>query len=267
MGTSSRLESPKAMSRMATATAAIVLRPEVALLGRQGRACSLCATIARMSLAAVLFDNDGLTLDTEPAWTRAEAMLFARHGATFTHGPQARACSARRRPMAAGKLEAMLGVPGDELNAELYELVLEEVAAGRRADARRRGAAGRPARRRDPGRPGLQLARGASSSAACAPPGWTGAFAVIVTAEEVARPKPAPDAYVAAAVALGAAPAECAVLEDSPTGVAAGRAAGALTIGVPSLPGVTLRGRRRGRLAGGPGGLAGPGARGGGRLS
>ena len=63
---------------------------------------------------------------------------------------------------------------------------------------------------------------------------------MIVTGEEVARPKPAPDAYVAAAVALGAAPAECAVLEDSPTGLAAGRAAGALTIGVPSFPGVTL---------------------------
>ena len=39
-----------------------------------------------------------------------------------------------------------------------------------------------------------------------------------MTGEEVARPKPAPDAYVAAAVALGAAPSECAVLEDSPTG-------------------------------------------------
>jgi HAD superfamily hydrolase (TIGR01509 family) len=65
-------------------------------------------------------------------------------------------------------------------------------------------------------------------------------FDVIVTAEEVARPKPAPDAYLAAAAALGAAPSACVVLEDSPTGVAAARAAGALTIGVPSLAGVTL---------------------------
>jgi beta-phosphoglucomutase-like phosphatase (HAD superfamily) len=66
------------------------------------------------------------------------------------------------------------------------------------------------------------------------------AFAVIVVAEEVARPKPAPDAYLAAAAALGAAPSACAVLEDSPTGLAAGRAAGALTIGVPSVPGMRL---------------------------
>ena len=101
-------------------------------------------------------------------------------------------------------------------------------------------AAGRPARRRGAGRPGLELAARSFVERGLRSAGLDGAFAVIVTAEEVARPKPAPDAYVAAAVALGAAPSECAVLEDSPTGLAAGRAAGALTIGVPSLPGVTL---------------------------
>ena len=33
---------------------------------------------------AVLFDNDGLLLDTEVVWTRAEVVLFQRHGETFT---------------------------------------------------------------------------------------------------------------------------------------------------------------------------------------
>jgi HAD superfamily hydrolase (TIGR01509 family) len=70
--------------------------------------------------------------------------------------------------------------------------------------------------------------------------GLDGAFDVIVTAEDVARPKPAPDAYLAAAEALGAEPAACVVLEDSPTGLTAARAAGARTIGVPSVPGVVL---------------------------
>jgi beta-phosphoglucomutase-like phosphatase (HAD superfamily) len=70
--------------------------------------------------------------------------------------------------------------------------------------------------------------------------GLDGAFDVIVTAEDVARPKPAPDAYLAAAEALGAQPSACVVLEDSPTGLAAARAAGARTIGVPSVPGVVL---------------------------
>ena len=118
--------------------------------------------------------------------------------------------------------------------------MLEEVAAGVEPMPGAVALLARPARGRA-SRSAWSRTRGAgSSSAACGPPGSTGAFAVIVTAEEVARPKPAPDAYVAAAVALGAAPSECAVLEDSPTGLAAGRAAGALTIGVPSFPGVTL---------------------------
>jgi beta-phosphoglucomutase-like phosphatase (HAD superfamily) len=82
-----------------------------------------------MSLAAVLFDNDGLTLDTEPAWTRAETKLFARHGSTFTMEHK-RSLLGTAPTVAAAKLEAMLGVPGDELNAELHGLVLEEVAAG-----------------------------------------------------------------------------------------------------------------------------------------
>jgi HAD superfamily hydrolase (TIGR01509 family) len=191
-----------------------------------------------MSLAAVLFDNDGLTLDTEPAWTRAEVVLFERHGSTFT--PEHKRDLLGTAPVdAAVKLERMLGRPGDELNAELYALVLEEVAAGVEpmpgavALLAALRAAGIPVGLVSNSRRGF-VERGLASA------GLDDAFAVVVTAEEVARPKPAPDAYVAAAVALGAAPSECAVLEDSPTGLAAGRAAGALTIGVPSFPGVTL---------------------------
>ena len=189
-----------------------------------------------MPLAAVLFDNDGLTLDTEPAWTRAEVALFERHGATFT--PDHKRDLLGTAPPAV-KLERMLGVPGDQLFAELYALVLEEVAAGVEpmpgavALLGALRAAGIPVGMVSNSRRGF-VERGLSAA------GLGGAFAVIVTAEDVARPKPAPDAYVAAAVALGVAPSECAVLEDSPTGVAAGRAAGALTIGVASFPGVKL---------------------------
>ena len=56
------------------------------------------------------------------------------------------------------------------------------------------------------------------------------------------HPKPAPDIYLAACAALGTEPARTLVLEDSPTGVAAARAAGCYTIGVPSLEGVELAG-------------------------
>ena len=49
---------------------------------------------------------------------------------------------------------------------------------------------------------------------------------VLVTADQIGRGKPAPDAYLLAAARLGVDPAECVVLEDAPAGVAAGRAAG-----------------------------------------
>jgi HAD superfamily hydrolase (TIGR01509 family) len=56
------------------------------------------------------------------------------------------------------------------------------------------------------------------------------AFPVIVAAEDVARSKPAPDGYRAAAAALGLAPAECLVIEDSVAGIEAGRSAGCVVV-------------------------------------
>jgi HAD superfamily hydrolase (TIGR01509 family) len=188
--------------------------------------------------AAALFDNDGLTLDTEPAWTRAEITLFARYGVVFTMEHK-RELLGTAPVESARRLERMLGRPGPELSNELYELAVEEVAGdvdpmpGAVALLAALGAAGVPvglvsnARRRF-------VERGLRSA------GLLEAFAVIVSADDVARPKPAPDPYLAGAAALGVEAGACAVLEDSPTGLAAGRAAGALTIGVPSLPGVTL---------------------------
>jgi HAD superfamily hydrolase (TIGR01509 family) len=191
-----------------------------------------------MPPAAVLFDNDGLTLDTEPAWTHAETKLFARHGSTFTMEHK-RDLLGTAPAESAKKLERMLGLPGEALSEELYELVLVEVAEGVEPMP---GAPALLGALRGAGVPlGLvSNSRRGFVDRGLRAAGLEGAFDVIVTAEDVQRPKPAPDAYLAAAQALGADPVDCAVLEDSPTGLAAGRAAGALTIGVPSVPGVVL---------------------------
>lgn len=60
-------------------------------------------------------------------------------------------------------------------------------------------------------------------------------FAAVCTRSDVLRPKPAPDVYLLAAHTLGADPARCVVLEDSPTGVRAALAAGMTPIQVPDL--------------------------------
>ena len=59
-------------------------------------------------------------------------------------------------------------------------------------------------------------------------------FFVLATADEVARPKPAPDVYLLAAQRLGVAPAGCVAFEDSPRGLAAAHAAGMHTVAVPT---------------------------------
>lgn len=59
----------------------------------------------------------------------------------------------------------------------------------------------------------------------------------IFTADDVARPKPAPDLFLLAAAALGVAPADAVVVEDSPTGVTAAKAAGMRVIGYAAMTG------------------------------
>ncbi len=71
--------------------------------------------------------------------------------------------------------------------------------------------------------------------------GFEDHFDVVLSAHEVAAPKPAPDPYLEACRRLGVEPGPGVVaLEDSPTGVAAARAAGLTVIGVPSIDGVAL---------------------------
>jgi HAD superfamily hydrolase (TIGR01509 family) len=191
----------------------------------------------------VVFDNDGLLLDTEEAWTRAEETLFERRGRTFTMEHK-RFLIGSSRPVAAAKLEAMLDLPGEgeALMDELHDLVMEEALRG---VAPRPGAielldaleaAGTPV--------GL-----ASNSArefverTLAGAGLlNGRFRCVVGAEDVAHPKPAPDLYLAACAALGAEPRRCAALEDSPPGVESAAAAGLYVIAVPYFPDTELPG-------------------------
>jgi HAD superfamily hydrolase (TIGR01509 family) len=71
--------------------------------------------------------------------------------------------------------------------------------------------------------------------------GFVDSFDVVLSAHEVAAPKPAPDPYLEACRRLGVdAGPDVIALEDSPTGVAAARAAGLTVIGIPSLDGIEL---------------------------
>jgi HAD superfamily hydrolase (TIGR01509 family) len=191
--------------------------------------------------AAVVFDNDGLLLDTESVWTRAEEDLFELRGTEFTPADK-RELVGTSAEIAGGILERRLGEPGRaaELIEELNELVVAELEHGVEAMI---GARELLERLRERGTPiGLvsnSPLRFVQRSIEIV--GFEGLFDVVLSAHEVAAPKPAPDPYLEACRRLGVEPGPSVVaLEDSPTGVAAARAAGLTVIGVPSIEGIAL---------------------------
>jgi len=190
---------------------------------------------------AVVFDNDGLLLDTESVWTRAEEDLFGRRGLEFTPADKLELVGTSAE-IAGGILERRLGEPGraEELLEELNALVVAELEHGVEAMV---GARELLERLREQGVPiglvsnsPLRFVRRSIEIV-----GFEGHFDVVLSAHEVAAPKPAPDPYLEACQRLGVEPGPSVVaLEDSPTGVAAARAAGLTVIGVPSVEGVEL---------------------------
>ena len=189
---------------------------------------------------AVVFDNDGLLLDTESVWTRAEQDLFERRGMEFTPADK-RELVGTSAEIAGGVLERRLAEPGRaaELIEELNELVVAELEHGVEAMV---GARELLHALRERGTPiglvsnsPLAFVRRSLEIA-----GFEDRFDVVVSAHEVAAPKPAPDPYLEACRRLGVEAGPAVVLEDSPTGVAAARAAGLTVIGIPSVAGVAL---------------------------
>lgn len=190
---------------------------------------------------AVVFDNDGLLLDTESVWTRAEEDLFARRGTAFTPADKLELVGTSAE-IAAGILERRLGEPGrgEELIEELNVLVVAELEHGVEAMIGARELLERLRKRGTPiGLVSNSPLRFVQRSIEIV--GFEEHFDVILSAHEVAAPKPAPDPYLEACRRLGVEPGPSVVaLEDSPTGVAAARAAGLTVIGIPSVEGVLL---------------------------
>lgn len=190
---------------------------------------------------AVVFDNDGLLLDTESVWTRAEQDLFARRGIEFTPADK-RELVGTSAAIASSVLERRLGEPGraGELIEELNALVVAELEHGVEAMLGARDLLHRLRERGTPiglvsNSPLIFVERSLQIV------GFEDLFDVVISAHEVAAPKPAPDPYLEACRQLGVEPGPAIVaLEDSPTGVAAARAAGLTVIGIPSVEGVAL---------------------------
>ena len=187
-----------------------------------------------MPIQAIIFDLDGLMVDSEPLAKRAWSTLLAGYG----------------HALDLGTTHALLGLrlmDSSRLIKERFNLPLSvEQIADRRADIFLKSLPGnlKPM----PGlvellnavdSRGLTRAVATSSPSFYAPValrevGVAGGFAAIITGDMVDRGKPDPDIYLEAANALAVCPTGCLALEDSPNGVKAAKAAGMRCVAVPN---------------------------------
>jgi HAD superfamily hydrolase (TIGR01509 family) len=178
---------------------------------------------------------DGLLLDTEIVWQRAEEALFAAHGEVFTREDKLFVIGTDFGTTARYFAER-LGLPVDRGPALVDEMIESMAEALQQDVAGRPGALELVARLR--GRLPLALASNSPRrlvDAALATARLTDVFEVIVTSDDVAQSKPAPDIYLLACQRLGVDPAEVLALEDSSAGVASAKAAGLACIAVPQF--------------------------------
>jgi pseudouridine-5'-monophosphatase len=183
----------------------------------------------------VIFDMDGVLLDTEPIYTEVTNRITSRYGKVFDWSVKANMLGRPAMDSAEYLIDALdLPILPEDYLAERAPM-LEEMLATANAMA------GAEAFTRELRARGVPMAIATSTDTRLFAVktdrhrAWFSIFDAIVCGDDprVRRGKPAPDIFLAAAQGLGAAPESCVVVEDSPLGVAAARAAGMKVVGFP----------------------------------
>jgi HAD superfamily hydrolase (TIGR01509 family) len=197
-----------------------------------GRVLFLKTRQSRPVINAVVFDLDGVLIDSEPVWEQVRRQVVAEHGGRWAPDSQRRLMG-----MSTGEWARYLS---EELGVnltpdEVADLVISQMSARYAehlplmpgaVDAVRRLAARWP------------LGLGSSAPAGLiqtvlVTAGLHEDFAVVLSTEQVAAGKPAPDIYLAVTERLNQDPAGCAAIEDSTNGLKSAAAAGLAVVAVP----------------------------------
>ncbi len=190
--------------------------------------------ISNWTPQAVVFDCDGLLVDSEPCWTIAETELFARHGLEF--GPQYKArLIGTSLQDGAGVMAEIFGQPENAsiIASELLVMVTEVI----RSTAEAMPGAAELVELVSCAVPVAVASNSprALLNATLERGGFDGIFPVSIAGDEVREPKPAPDMYRVACERLGSPPETILAFEDSITGARSAQAAGVRVVGVPTL--------------------------------
>lgn len=186
-------------------------------------------------IEAVIFDMDGLLVDSEPAWFRARVDLLDQHGIAWTEADQL--------AMAGVHTDVWVDALHDKLDGALpRDAILEEIV-------------GRMVRYYEAGEVPVLPGAGEALSACCATyqvglasgsphrlidacvrgAGWGDHFEALVSSDELEHGKPAPDVYLEIMRHMRLEASTTAVVEDSGAGIRSGRAAGAKVVAVPNV--------------------------------
>lgn len=181
----------------------------------------------------VVFDCDGLLMDTESLWIETQRLVCERWGIEFD----------------ADLKRQLVGMPASRIGPLIAEIVgldphrvVEDLLSANERMVRR---SAMPM----PGAKGLVEAIASKVPVAVASNSarrildetlsrgpFEDSFSVCLSADDVRNPKPEPDVYLATAAALGLQPENCLAFEDSETGATAALSAGLKVIAVPSVP-------------------------------
>lgn len=187
-----------------------------------------------VGVEAVLFDMDGLLVDTEKVWYEVETEVVERLGGSWGRAHQQELVGGSM----ASTVAYILRVTGADVAPDVIAGWMVDGMTSRLA----KGVEPMPGADelltavREAGlRTGLVTSSGAPIADAVLAVIGRDRFDVVVTGDDVTRHKPDPEPYLRAARQLGVAAAACAVLEDSPNGVTAATAAGCRVVAVPSV--------------------------------
>ncbi|WP_308220836.1 HAD family phosphatase [Microbacterium sp. CIAB417] len=184
--------------------------------------------------SAVLWDMDGTLVDTEPYWMTAETHLVESFGGTWTHQDALQLVGKGLLDSAAVLQGAGVDMDGEAIVQHLTDRVRESL--GTHGVPFRPGAQELLRDLKDAGIPTalvtMSLRRMAEGVAEFIE---FDAFELIVAGDDVENPKPHPEPYLLGAALLGIDIEHAVVIEDSPTGLRAGVASGAVALGVPHI--------------------------------
>ncbi len=186
-----------------------------------------------MKFAAIIFDMDGLLVDSEPVWEMAEQAVIEAHGNTYDDEFRNALIGLRMDEFVAGlRKYFQFEISNEEIYQEIIDKMLDFIPIHVKAQTGANELI-QYVKEQDVTRAIASSSPQSIIDRTVTSKGWEDAFPRRYTADLVDKGKPAPDVYLYTAEKLGVKPENCLALEDSPNGARAAVSAGMTCYAIP----------------------------------